>query len=49
MSSLTTSKAWIALQAHYQQAQKLSMRDAFEHDKDRFNKFSLHLNDILFD
>jgi glucose-6-phosphate isomerase len=49
MSSLTTSKAWIALQDHYQQIQYCSMRDAFEQDKDRFNNFSLHLNDILFD
>jgi glucose-6-phosphate isomerase len=49
MSSLTTSKAWIALQEHYQQIQNYSMRDAFAQDKERFNKFSLHLNDILFD
>ena len=49
MSSLTTSKAWIALQEHYQQIQNYSMRDAFGQDPDRFNKFSLHLNDILFD
>ncbi|MEQ1738616.1 MAG: glucose-6-phosphate isomerase [Methyloglobulus sp.] len=49
MSSLTTSKAWIALQEHYQQIQNYSMRDAFAQDPDRFNKFSLHLNDILFD
>ncbi|WP_411728299.1 glucose-6-phosphate isomerase [Methyloglobulus sp.] len=49
MSSLTTAKAWIALQEHYQQIQHYSMRDAFEQDKDRFDKFSLHLNDILFD
>lgn len=49
MSSLTTAKAWIALQEHYQQIQHYSMRDAFGQDQDRFNKFSLHLNDILFD
>lgn len=49
MSSLTTSKAWIALQEHYQQIQNYSMRDAFGQDPDRFNKLSLHLNDILFD
>ena len=49
MSSLTTSKAWIALQEHYQHIQHFLMRDAFEQDKERFNKFSLHLNDILFD
>jgi glucose-6-phosphate isomerase len=49
MSSLTFSKAWIALQEHYQQIGHLPMRDAFEQDKNRFNKFSLHFNDILFD
>ncbi|ESS69177.1 glucose-6-phosphate isomerase Pgi [Methyloglobulus morosus KoM1] len=49
MSSLTTAKAWIALQEHYRQIQNYSMREAFEQDPDRFNKYSLHLNDILFD
>lgn len=49
MSSLTTSKAWIALQEHYQEIQNYSMRDAFAQEPDRFNKYSLHLNDILFD
>ncbi len=49
MSSLTTSKAWIALQEHYQEIQNHSMRDAFAQEPDRFNKYSLHLNDILFD
>ena len=33
MSSLTTSKAWIALQEHYQQIQHFLMRDAFEQDQ----------------
>jgi glucose-6-phosphate isomerase len=49
MSSLTTSKAWIALQRHYQDIQNHSMRDAFAQEPDRFKQFSLHLNDILFD
>jgi glucose-6-phosphate isomerase len=49
MSSLTTAKAWVALQEHYQQIQHHSMRDAFALDSRRFDKFSLHLNDILFD
>ena len=49
MSSLTTSKAWIALQEHYQQIQHYSMRDAFGQDAARFDKYSLYLNDILFD
>lgn len=49
MSSLTTAQAWIALQAHYREIKDYSMRDAFGKDPDRFDKFSLHLNDILFD
>jgi glucose-6-phosphate isomerase len=49
MSSLTTSQAWIALQAHYNQTQNDSLRVAFANDPERYNKFSLHLNDILFD
>ena len=49
MSSLTTSKAWIALQDHYRQLQHYSMREAFVQDPGRFDKFSLSLNDILFD
>ena len=49
MSSLTTSKAWIALQSHYHQSQNDSLRDAFKRDTNRFNKFSVNFNDILFD
>jgi len=49
MSSLTTSKAWIALQSHYHQSQNDSLREAFKKDTNRFNKFSVSFNDILFD
>jgi glucose-6-phosphate isomerase len=49
MSSLTSSSAWIALQEHYEQVKNYSIRDAFDRDKDRFNKFSLVFSDILFD
>jgi glucose-6-phosphate isomerase len=49
MSSLTASKAWIALQEHYNQIQDHTLRVAFANDPERHNKFSLHLNDILFD
>jgi len=49
MSSLTTSKAWIALQSHYYQSQNDSLREAFKRDTNRFNKFSVSFNDILFD
>ncbi|MDO9162674.1 MAG: glucose-6-phosphate isomerase [Methylococcaceae bacterium] len=49
MSSLTISPAWKALQKHYQEVQNISMRESFNADTDRFNKFSLRFNDILFD
>ena len=49
MSSLTTSKAWSALQNHYQQTQNDHVRDAFKKDPDRFKKFSISFNEILFD
>ncbi|MDD5321277.1 MAG: glucose-6-phosphate isomerase [Methylococcales bacterium] len=49
MSSLTTSKPWTALQSHYLQTKNKSLRDAFKEDPDRFNKFSIYFNDILFD
>jgi glucose-6-phosphate isomerase len=49
MSSLVHSKAWIALQDHYQRVKDSSMRDAFKQDSQRFTKFSVSFNDILFD
>ena len=49
MSSLTTSKAWTALHNHYHQTKNDSLRDAFKRDTNRFNKFSVKFNEILFD
>ena len=49
MSSLTTSKAWTALQSHYNETKSDSLRDAFKKDSNRFNKFSLNFDEILFD
>ena len=49
MSSLTTSIAWSALKDHYQRVQHLSLRDAFQQDPHRYDKFSVSFNDILFD
>jgi len=49
MSSLTTSKAWTALQSHYHQTKNNSLCDAFKGDTNRFNKFSVNFNEILFD
>ncbi|MCX7097397.1 MAG: glucose-6-phosphate isomerase [Methylococcales bacterium] len=49
MSSLTTSTAWTALQSHYHQTKNDSLREAFKRDTNRFTKFSVNFNEILFD
>jgi glucose-6-phosphate isomerase len=49
MSKLTQSPAWKALEAHYEGIKDVHMRDLFAADPSRFKKFSLHLDDILFD
>lgn len=49
MSSLTTSKAWSALQDHFDTIKNFSLLEAFEQDKNRHSKFSATLDDILFD
>jgi glucose-6-phosphate isomerase len=49
LTDLTTSPAWLALSAHHKEAAQLHMRDLFNLDPQRFEKFSLRLDDILFD
>ena len=49
MSELTELKSWGDLVAHYNKVQDLHMRDMFESDENRFKKYSLQLNDILYD
>ncbi len=49
MSTLTSSNSWKTLQQHYTKISQSHMRDMFEQDPERFEKFSLKLNDILFD
>jgi glucose-6-phosphate isomerase len=49
MSALTQSPVWKALEAHYEQVKEVHLRDLFEQDPQRFEKFSLILNDILLD
>jgi len=49
MSVLTSSAAWQDLQQHQQTIEPLQMRDLFAADPLRFEKFSLQLDDILFD
>lgn len=49
MSTLSNSAEWKAIQDHHQKIQSLSLRKAFSNDPERFDKFSLTFNDILFD
>jgi len=49
MPRLTTLPSWTALKDHYQEVAGLHMRDLFDRDPERFERFSLHLGDILFD
>ena len=45
----TTSSAWKALQAHYGSIEKKHLKDLFNEDNTRFDKFSIHFEDILVD
>jgi glucose-6-phosphate isomerase len=49
MSPVTQLAAWKDLEAHYQEISALHMRDLFISDPERFEEFSLRLDDILFD
>jgi len=46
----TTTQAWFLLKKHFEEEMnRKQMRDLFSADADRFNKFSLTLEDIVFD
>lgn len=49
MPKLTQLDAWKKLQTHYRNIEKIHMREMFAEDPQRFEKFSLTLDDILFD
>jgi len=49
MPALRKTAAWKALEKHFQETKNNHMRDAFTSDPDRFNKFSIRYNDLLFD
>jgi glucose-6-phosphate isomerase len=49
MSELVNSPAWRALAKHQEEMAKVHMRDLFDQDPRRFEKFSLKFGDILFD
>jgi len=49
MSELTQSTTWLALKKHYDDLRHIHMRDMFESDENRFDRYSLLQNDILYD
>lgn len=49
MSTLTASTPWPQLQAHAESMAQVQMRDLFAADPRRFERFSLRLEDLLFD
>jgi glucose-6-phosphate isomerase len=49
MSALIQSAAWKALEAHYEKMRNVHLRDLFEQDPQRFEKFSLTFNDMMVD
>lgn len=49
MTGVTGSPAWTALSGHYDSTKDAQMKDMFAADSQRFNKFSLMFEDLLFD
>jgi len=49
MPKLSNSPAWLALKIHLRTIADIHMRDLFAADTQRFEKFSILFNDILFD
>lgn len=49
MSKLIQSTAWQALSAHYATIEPLHMRQLFQDDPARFDRFSVRLGNLLFD
>ncbi len=49
MNMLNHLEIWQKLQKHYNDIQNIHMRDMFDSDSQRYNRFSLQLNDILYD
>ncbi|MFO7962718.1 MAG: glucose-6-phosphate isomerase [Desulfobacterales bacterium] len=49
MNALKDLQAWKALERHFRRIEKRHMRDLFVEDSGRFPRFSMKLDDILFD
>ncbi len=45
----TKTSAWQALQQHFEEMKNMRIKELFDADADRFNKFSLNTGDIVFD
>ena len=45
----TTTSSWQALQQHRQLFQNVQIKDLFFNDAERFTKFSIRMEDLLFD
>lgn len=45
----TTTQAWAKLCSHFDNIKAVEMKQMFDHEHDRFDKFSLHYEDILLD
>lgn len=45
----TETKAWKRLEDHYQSIKEVEMKNLFDSDSDRFNRFSTQFEDILLD
>jgi glucose-6-phosphate isomerase len=45
----TTTEAWQLLQEHYNEMKNIPLRNLFKEDTDRFKKYSLSVQDILWD
>ena len=49
MSELTQLDSWLALAKHYDEIKDVHMREMFDADANRFEKYSLQINNILYD
>ncbi len=49
MSNLTDSAEWKALEEHFEQISPLHMRNLFNEDPQRFERFSVRMDDLLLD
>ena len=49
MSELTQLDSWLSLAKHYDEIKDVHMREIFDADANRFEKYSLQINNILYD